>query len=816
MTKNIQNQIVKTINQLVEHHRQKGLCQHLTEDESLNGRTLSLDGKQYLNFGSCSYLGLEHHPDLIAGVMQAVQKYGSQFSSSRAYVSLGLYQELETLLSNIFARPVIVAASTSLGHMAVLPTVIHDNDVIIVDHQVHASVQTAVQLLKARGVAVHILQHSAMDDLEQKIKELKCAHHRIWYMADGVYSMHGDFAPIHRLKALMDAHKQFYLYIDDAHGMSWTGANGVGYVRSQIEHHPQMVLAVSLNKAFASAGGAIVFPNQEMERLVRNCGSTLIFSGPIQPPMLGAAIASAKLHLSDELTYRQQQLADLIQHTNQRLAELSLPQVEVTDGPLFFIPVGLPKITSNLVQRMFNDGFYINTAGFPAVPMKKGGLRFTLNPHLKKADIDRMIERLAVHYPIVLAEMSLTEQTVANTFNIPEFKLTQATPTQPEPVGDDKLQVHRTRTIEQIDAAEWDQFFAGRGNVTHSCLQLLERTFTQQSQLENQWDFFYVIVRDANQKIVLATFYTCALTKDDMFSSAAVSQHVEKLRQENPYYLASKAVMLGSLMSSGEQIYLDRSHAQWKDALGLLVKELQQTVKDKNAAQILLQGFPTGEDEDLKDTLLDLGFSEYRLPDVCLVKDLSWQDHQEYVQRLGRKYRNNFRREILDYAAEFEVVTEPDMSAIEIKHCYELYCNVHDRAAELNVYRLPFAFFEQICQHPDYDIMRLYRKEDPEARAEEKPLGVMYSFVKNGLYSALIVGLDYDYLTSPSPYKQMLYQTVQRAWELNCQCLDLTYTAVLEKKKVGARPYPSYAYVQSMDHYNQAVLQTIAGLSKSA
>ncbi|MEM7792891.1 MAG: GNAT family N-acetyltransferase [Cyanobacteria bacterium P01_C01_bin.118] len=271
--------------------------------------------------------------------------------------------------------------------------------------------------------------------------------------------------------------------------------------------------------------------------------------------------------------------------------------------------------------------------------------------------------------------------------------------------------------------------------------------------------------------------------------------------------------MLGSLMSSGEQIYLDRDHPQWKQALGLLVDELQKTVKDKQAAQILLRGFPEGDDEDLKDTLLDLGFSEQRLPDVCLVKDLSWQDHQEYVKRLGRKYRNNFRKEILAHTDEFDVVTEPNMSAAEIQHCYELYCNVHARAAELNVYRLPFTFFDQICQHPDYDIIRLYCKEDPAARTAEKPIGVMYSFVKNGLYSALMVGLDYDYLTSHSPYKQMLYHTVQRAWELNCQTLDLAYTAVLEKKKVGARPYPSYAYVQLMDHYNQAVLASFAGVS---
>ena len=61
-----------------------------------------------------------------------------------------------------------------------------------------------------------------------------------------------------------------------------------------------------------------------------------------------------------------------------------------------------------------------------------------------------------------------------------------------------------------------------------------------------------------------------------------------------------------------------------------------------------------------------------------------------------------------------------------------------------------------------------------------------------------------------SIYKQILYQTVQRARQLECNTLGLGYTAVLEKKKVGARPYPMCAYVQSLDRYSQAVLESIA------
>jgi 7-keto-8-aminopelargonate synthetase-like enzyme len=75
-----------------------------------------------------------------------------------------------------------------------------------------------------------------------------------------------------------------------------------------MKHHDKMVLAVSLNKSFGATGGYLVFPNTEMEEKVRNCGSTYIFCGPIQPPMLGAACASIKLHLSTELEDRQAEL----------------------------------------------------------------------------------------------------------------------------------------------------------------------------------------------------------------------------------------------------------------------------------------------------------------------------------------------------------------------------------------------------------------------------------------------------------------------------------------------------------------------------
>jgi 7-keto-8-aminopelargonate synthetase-like enzyme len=116
-----------------------------------------------------------------------------QFYSSRTYLSLGLYHELETALDDIFEKPTIVTATTTLGHLATLPVIPGENDAVILDLQVHSSIQMATQLLKARKVPVYVIRHNCMESLEKKIQHLNNKHDKIWYFSEGVYSMYGDF-----------------------------------------------------------------------------------------------------------------------------------------------------------------------------------------------------------------------------------------------------------------------------------------------------------------------------------------------------------------------------------------------------------------------------------------------------------------------------------------------------------------------------------------------------------------------------------------------------------------------------------------------
>ena len=806
---NIMSRTLNALNQIIDDGHRRNLVHNFTQDDEFGTNAdVTINGDRLVNFGSCSYLGLENEEKLKQGVIDAVTKFGTQFSTSRTYLSLGLYQELESLLRQIFEKPLIATASTTLGHLAAIPVVVGEKDAVILDLQAHSSIQMTIQILKSKKIPIFIIDHNSMDSLEKKIQSLNNDYEKIWYFADGVYSMYGDFAPFKKLEELLNKYKKFHLYIDDAHGMGWTGKNGFGVVRSHMAHHEKMVLAVSLNKSFGAAGGCIVFPNEELATKVRNCGSTYIFSGPIQPPMLGAACASARLHLSDDIKQRQSKLQELINFTNQRLDNLNLPQFMKTNSPLFFIPVGLPKITYDIVHYMKEDGFYVNTASFPAVPMRKSGIRFMINYNLSIDEINDMLTCLSKNYLKALSMAGSDCSYVARIFGIPEFNVSTNDTEQKE-----VLQFELERSISSQKKTDWNDYFANNGNLDYDNIALIEKTFSDQALPENNWDFYYLTVKDKLGKIVLKTFFTVALVKDDMLSPGYISEKVEKARLDNPYYLTSKNVVSGAFITKGEQIFFDKNHDQWKEALKILVEQMQIVLNESEATNIMLRDFFDKQDADFESYLLELGLIKYPLLKNYIVDDLRWETTDDFLSSLGGKYRYNVRKEILKYEDQFLVDYDKPTTTEEKQTYYELYENVFDSAFDLNVFKLPYDYFEAMYSNPNYDIIKLYLKpEFTDGESTDKPIlvGVLFSYINQSKYNALIVGLDYQYVRTHNTYKQILYQTLLRARQLGCQELDLAYTADLEKKKLGAKAQEVYAYVQAAELFNFHVLESIS------
>jgi 7-keto-8-aminopelargonate synthetase-like enzyme len=378
-----------------------GVGHLIAEDEQLGGRWLTLAGRRQINFGSCSYVGLETDPRLKDAAYDAIARYGVQFASSRAYVSCPPYAELERLLGEIFEAPLVVAQTTTLAHFAALPVLVGRQDAVICDQLVHNSVQSVLPTLAAAGTTCRFVRHNRVDRLDELVRALAARHRRVWYLADGVYSMHGDVAPMAALRELAARHEQLSLYIDDAHGMSWSGEHGRGGVRGEGPLPARTVMVTSLAKAFAAGGAVIVLPDAETARLVRAVGSTLIFSGPLQPPLLGAAIASARIHLSREIDARQRRLLDRIRLFNSLAAARGLPLGSTAETPIRFVKVGDSDATYDVVSALMNDGFYVNSAVFPAVSRGQGGLRVALTVHQTPDDVRGLVDAVARRLPIV-------------------------------------------------------------------------------------------------------------------------------------------------------------------------------------------------------------------------------------------------------------------------------------------------------------------------------------------------------------------------------------------------------------------------------
>jgi 7-keto-8-aminopelargonate synthetase-like enzyme len=370
-----------------------GLIMQAVDDVGYDGRHVQIGGRELLNFGSCSYLGLEQRTELKSGAIDAVERYGTQFSYSRAYLELSLYRELESLLATMTGGHALVAPSTTLAHIAALPVLVEPGDAVIIDQFAHASLHTATALLRAAPVVP--VRHNRIDQLEEKVALLVQKHRRVWLVVDGLYSMMGDFAPLSQIARLLELYPQLHLYVDDAHCTSWIGAHGRGYALDRLPDRSRVVVALGFAKAFAVGGAALVFSNEDDMHRVRRCGGPMLFSGPLQPPLLGAAVASARLHLTPEIAGLQEALMERIDRTLALGVARGVPFAASDRTPIFFVRCGQSSTAFAVASALRTQGLYTCVSVFPAVPKNRAGVRFTLSLHNTPEDIERLMDALA-------------------------------------------------------------------------------------------------------------------------------------------------------------------------------------------------------------------------------------------------------------------------------------------------------------------------------------------------------------------------------------------------------------------------------------
>ena len=824
---------IDILDQMISEGLELGLGHLSAENERLDGRTLRIGGRDLIHFGSCSYLGLELDPRLKQGAADAALRFGTHFSSSRTYVSDPLYAELEGLLEQIFAAPVVVAQTTTLAHLAALPILCEEDDALILDHQAHHSLRMATNQVRAGGAHVELVRHNRLDLLEERIAELRPRHRRIWYAGDGVYSMYGDLAPMDALVELMGRYEQLHLYLDDAHGVSWCGEHGKGYVLDRMPPHERLVVATTLAKSFGTGGAVLVFPSAEWRRKVRTCGGPLIFAGPLSPPVVGAAIASARIHLSDEIAELQERIRDRIVFCNDLLRSHGLPLVAATEIPVRFVGVGPTRAAQSLGVRLMDEGFYVNVAQFPAVAVKRAGIRFMVNLHQSRDDVRGLVEAMAHHLPETLAAEGASLDDVWRAFHMPPPASAGESPGRGAPESERRatkggapaataaaLRLQEEVSIEAITADEWDRCLGTRGSFTWQGLAFLESVFVPYAasvgDSRNRWNFRYYVVRDERARPVLATFFTEAVWKDDMLAPEAVSRLADERRLEDPDFLTSKTFSMGSLLTEGNHLYLDRSR-DWRGALSLLLSAVSERADACGARTIALRDLPD-RDPELDSLLSHRGFTKLALPESMAI-EIDWTDDEEFLARLSPKARRHQRHEVFPWEPAYEVeVLEAGgrvPSREEFAHYHELYRAVKNRNLALNTFDLPETLFERMLTSPAWELVTLRLRPEFGGGPGGLPVAVGACFVGPEQYVPLVLGLDYRYVRSRGLYRQCLLQAVRRAQHHGLQRVLLGMGAPLEKRRFGAGAQQRYLYLQTDDHYPFDVLAELAAEAAS-
>ena len=799
MAKIKHHNFLNTVHEVFTDAKQAGVLHLYAGGDSLSGRTIKVKGRDLYHFGTTGYLGLEQDARLKEAAIAAIERFGTQFPLSKSYISHPLYAQLEEAVGQMYGQPIVITKNSTLGHMGVIPSAVDDDDVIILDHQVHWSVQNAAKMLKTRSVPIEMIRHNHLGMLEDKIKKYRDSKQRIWYMADGIYSMYGDYAPISELMALSKIYPQLHFYFDDVHGMSWIGKNGTGYVLDQLTELPENVLLFgTLSKTFGASGAVLACSNAELYDKIKTFGGPLTFSAQLEPASVAAALASAHIHLSPEIYELQEELRQRIDYFNHCLENTQLPLIDANASPVFYIGTGMPKTGYDFVNRLMGEGFFVNLGIFPAVPVKNTGVRITISRHNEKPEIKALVDAMAYHFPKALEETGTTSERVFHAFGL-----------DVNTTGDslllEGLTLDSKASIHEVDKEEWNRYMDGRGVYDWDGLQFLESVFQGHAKKEHNWSFRYVVIRDTYSRPVLMTFLCLSLWKDDMLAPSDVSKSIEAERMANPYHLSSLVLSMGCLFTEGDHRYWDTSHPLAEQALNAYLNFMENQERVLGAKMTVLRDFP--KESPWNEPLYGHGFLRVQMPNTCTVDFSGISSIEAYMQGLSSRNRRHFRKDIQPFLGKVRCQVVSKLTRVELVQAGKLFAEVQSHNLGLNTYSFPDVLFERMNNSPLWEFIVLTPLDEPN-----RLLGVMFCYNNTEqVYVPAFVGMDYGALEQYAVYRQLLYRTIERAIVLGIPRIDFGMTAAFEKRKLGAIVQEKYAYIQTRDNFILEALGVLEG-----
>jgi len=331
-------------------------------EDIISGTEAVVKGRRMILAGSNNYLGLSFDPDCIDAACKAARKEGTGTTGSRmANGTFSGHVALEKELAEYFGRQRAIVFSTGyIANLAMLSTLVGSGEVILLDADCHASIYDGCRLGSAEVVR---FRHNNAEDLEKRLRRLEKRNTNVLVVAEGLYSMLGDRAPLADIVAVKQKYGA-YLMVDEAHSLGVLGENGRGLAEEAgVEDGVDFVVG-TFSKSLGAIGGFCVSNHPELD-LVRYASRPYVFTASSSPSIIASTRQALKI-LSTQPELRRR----LWENANTLYKQLQDLGFSVGPEPSPIVAVRLEDkaeafaLWSGLLER----GVYVNLVLPPATP----------------------------------------------------------------------------------------------------------------------------------------------------------------------------------------------------------------------------------------------------------------------------------------------------------------------------------------------------------------------------------------------------------------------------------------------------------------
>jgi glycine C-acetyltransferase len=239
---------------------------------------MKFQGKEVITWSINDYLGLAHHPEVMAVDAASAAEHGAAYPMGARMMSghTDFHEQLENELADFVGKEASYLLNFGYqGIMSAIDALVSKDDIIVYDVDAHACIIDGVRLHMGKRFTY---KHNDIESLEKNLdRATKMAEQTgggILVITEGVFGMRGEQGKLKEIAALKSKYN-FRLLVDDAHGFGTLGKTGAGAGEEQGVQDQIDVYFATFAKSMAGIGAFLAADQEVIDYLKYNLRSQM-------------------------------------------------------------------------------------------------------------------------------------------------------------------------------------------------------------------------------------------------------------------------------------------------------------------------------------------------------------------------------------------------------------------------------------------------------------------------------------------------------------------------------------------------------------